>query len=173
MKKKFIVFILLVFGVVSVLPATDQIFFDVTGGVNFYGTVGGRIGWMRYWNNEKIGLITGLSYHGYKPMPYVPEGEVYEGSIYHNIGLGAGVVFNNMGMNGTLRTMQYIKLKGIVHIWDDEGNNDSLFTPWLDLGFKLNIFFNNRIALSTGIGAELTWSRFPHFYLSLGMKYAL
>ena len=108
-------------------------------------------------------------------MPYVPEGEVYEGSIYHNIGLGAGVVFNNMGLNGTFRTMQYIKLKGMLHLWDDEGNNDPIFSPWVDLGFNLNIYLNNNFALSTGIGTEIDmlWRRFPHFYLSLGIKYTL
>jgi hypothetical protein len=174
MKKKYLIFIFLVFGVTSILTATEQIFLDITGGTSFYGTIGGKIGWMHYWNNEKIGLITDLSYHCYTPRPYVSEGESYDEAIFHNIGIASGVVFNNMGMNGIVRTIEYIKLKGILHIWNEKDNHEPIsFFPWLDLGFNLNVYFNSKIAISAGIGAEVTWIKFPYLYLSLGMKYTI
>jgi len=168
MKKKLIFLAIMIIGIVSVVSAADQIFFDLTYGVNFYPAIGGKIGWMHYWNNEKIGLITDLSYYN-NGFVEEPEGDWREETKKaHNIGIAAGVVFNNMGMNGVIRTMEYIKLKGILHLW-----NEPKFYPWLDLGFKLNVFFTDKIALSTGLGADLTFLAFPHFYVSLGTIFTL
>jgi len=168
MKKKLIFLAVLVIGVVTVASATDQIFFDLTYGVNFYPAIGGKIGWMALLeSNEKIGLITDLSYFN---NGFVDEEGDWREEIKkaHNIGIAAGVVFNNMGMNGVIRTMEYIKLKGILHLW-----NEPKFYPWLDLGFKLNVFFTNKIALSTGLGADVTFLAFPHIYVSLGTIFTL
>jgi len=122
---------------------------------------------MHYWNNEKIGLIADLSYFN---NGFVDEEADWREEIKtaHNIGIASGVVFNNMGMNGVIRTMEYIKLKGILHLW-----NGPKFYPWLDLGFKLNVFFTDKTALSTGIGSDVTLLAFPHLYFSLGMIFAI
>jgi hypothetical protein len=168
MKKKIIFLAILFFGILFAVSAEDQIFFDLTYGVNFYPAIGGKIGWMHYWNNEKIGLVTDISYYN-NGFVEEPEGDWREESKKaHNIGIAAGVVFNNMGMNSVIRTMEYIKLKGILHLW-----NETKFYPWLDLGFKLNVFFTNTTALSVGIGADLTWLAFPHIYASLGAVFTL
>jgi len=171
--KKIVLLAVLIMGITSFLSATDQIYFDTTAGNQFYAAFGGRIGWMHYWNNEKIGLISDLSYHTYTPE--CPPGDVnYEPTMAHSIGLGTGVVFNNMGMNGVVRTMQYIKLKGILHVWNEIDNPEPVaFGAWLDLGFALNVFFTDKTAISVGFGGEVTYIEFPHMYLSLGMKFTL
>jgi len=171
--KKMIVLAILMLGIASFLSAADQIFFDTTAGTQFYPTLGGRIGWMHYWNSEKIGLVSDLSYHGYTPEPCVHDGN-YEATMAHSIGIASGVIFNNMGMNGVVRTMQYIKLKGIMHVWNEIDNPEPVaFGAWLDLGFALNVFFNNKTAISAGFGGEMNILEFPHLYLSLGMKFTL
>ena len=168
MRQKPILFAILIIGVASAASAGDQLFFDLTYGVNFYPAVGGKIGWMHFWDNEKIGLITDVSYYN-NGFVEEPEGDWREETKKaHNIGIAAGVVLNNMGMNGVIRTMEYIKLKGILHLL-----NEPKFYPWLDLGVKLNVFFTNTIALSAGVDADLTWLQFPYLYFSLGMVFTL
>ena len=172
--KKMIFLVILIIGIASILPAADQIYFDTTGGNQFYAAFGGRIGWMHFWSNEKIGLISDLSYHTYTPEACAPDGSYYAATMAHSIGLGTGVVFNNMGMNGVFRTMQYIKLKGIMHVWNEIDNPEPVvFGAWLDLGFALNVFITDKTAISAGFGSEVNILEFPHLYLSLGMKFTL
>jgi len=167
-RKKLFYLIIMFFGFLSVISAADQIYFDLTGGINFYPVIGGKIGWIHYWNNEKIGLITEISYFN-NGFVHEPEGNwIEETKEAHNIGIGAGILFNNMGMNGIIRTMEYIKIKGILHLW-----GDPVFYPWLDLGFKLNVFFKDTTSISAGVGIELTWLSFPHIYFTLGMLFTL
>jgi hypothetical protein len=54
----------------------------------------------------------------------------------------------------------------VYSIWDKPG-----FSPYLDGGFKLNIFFMDKTALSLGIGLQTIM--IPFFYLSLGMIFTL
>ena len=163
MKKKLIVLVILVMGIIPTVQATDQIFFDINGGVAFYPAVGGKIGWMHYWENEKVGLIVDASYLGI--IASYPNADGGTETSYSNVaGISAGAVFNNMGMNGVIRTMQYVKLK----LFSDFAEEPT-FSPGFDLGFKLNVFFIERVALSSGIGIEAATKLFPHFYLSLGM----
>jgi hypothetical protein len=168
MKKKLICLAVLFIAVASVVSAADQLFFELTGGTSFYPAIGGKIGWMHYWNNEKIGLITDVSYFN-NGFVHEPEGDWREWTKKaHNIGIAAGMVFNNMGMNGLIRTMEYIKLKVLLRSWDG-----ITFYPCLDAGFKLNVFFTDKTAFSTGVGTDLPLMAFPHFYLSLGMVFTL
>jgi len=135
----------------------------------FYPGFGGKIGWEHYWENEKIGLIADLSYYNNCFVDEM-EGDWREQIKYsHNLGLSAGVIFNNMGMNGVLRTSEYIKLKGVWH------TNSTSFpvSPVLDLGFKLDVFFAEKTAVSAGVGLDLTWFVYPFWYASLGMKFTL
>jgi len=154
-------------GVVSFLPAaTDQFFFELNGGVWFYPGFGAKVGWMHFWNNEKIGFIADVSYYN-NGFVHKDEGHDWreEIKIAHNFGIAAGVVFNNMGFNGALRTSQHIKLKGVYSIWD----RPSLSGLGLDVGFKLNWFFTEKTALSTGIGLDIV--PLPYPYISLGMTF--
>jgi opacity protein-like surface antigen len=169
MKKKFICLSVLIIGIASIAPAADQIFFDVNGGVAFYPALGGKIGWMHYWDNEKIGLITDISYYN-NGFGVEKEGADWreETKKAHNIGIGAGVVFNNMGMSGVIRTMEYVQLRALLGLRDEVS-----FSPALDLGFKLNVFFTEKTALTAGLGTDLSLLIFPYFYFSLGMTFTL
>jgi hypothetical protein len=164
--KKFILLAFLFIGAVSFLPAADQIFFELNGGIWFYPGIGGKVGWIHHWNNEKIGLIADVSYYN---NGFTDEGEGWMENIReaHNVGLAAGVVFNNMGFSGLLRTSEYIKLKGVLSLGDRPS-----FAPGLDIGFKLNLFLHEKTALSVGIGLDMVYfAPFPYF--SLGMTFTL
>ncbi|MDR2491676.1 MAG: hypothetical protein LBD20_09785, partial [Spirochaetaceae bacterium] len=162
---KFICFGVIFIGLHTGIHAADQIYFDVNYGVYFYPGVGGKIGWMHYWNNEKVGFICDVHYYN---NGFTDEGDWRESvKIAHNFGLAAGVVFNNMGMNGVLRTAEYIKLKGVYSVWDKPE-----ILPFIDAGFKLNVFFTEKIALSLGVGSEILLI-LPYGYLSLGMTFTL
>ncbi|MDR2520944.1 MAG: hypothetical protein LBC72_00100 [Spirochaetaceae bacterium] len=167
MKKKLACFGIIFAGLNAGLYATDQIYFELNCGAYFYAGIGGKIGWMRFGNNEKVGFICDASYYN---NGFVDE---YEGDwhetvkIAHNIGLAAGVIFNNMGMDGVLRTSEHIKLKGLYTIWDRPQ-----LVPCLDIGFKLNAFFTEETALTMGIGYEI-YVIIPFPYVSLGMIFTL
>ena len=151
MNKKYTLFAFLIVGNLSLLSAADQIFFDLNGGVWFYPGFGGRVGWIHHWNNEKVGLIADIGYYN---NGFTDDG----GSVAENIGIAhnfvfaAGVVFNNMGFKGLLRTSEYIKLKGGLSLWDSPSP-----ILGLDIGFKLNVFFLEK----------------PPFRLELGWTYSL
>jgi hypothetical protein len=164
MNKNYVLGFVLLAGIGSGAQAADQFFFAIDGGVYFYPGFGGNIGWMHYWKNEKIGFIGDISYYN---NGFTGEGDGWKENIKiaHNIGIAAGVVFNNMDMKGIIRTSEYIKLKGLLSIWDKPS-----FFPKLDTGFNLNVFFTNKNAFSAGVGVEI-----PIFYpyLSLGMTFTL
>ena len=96
--KKIICFFIMLVGTVSLVPAaTNQFFFELNGGIWFYAGVGAKFGWMRFWNNEKIGFIGDVSYYN-NGFVDKHEGDWREAiRIAHNFGLAAGIVFNNMG----------------------------------------------------------------------------
>ena len=168
MNKKFTFFVFLIVGIESFVSAADQVFFELNGGVYFYPGLGGKVGWIHHWNNEKIGLIADVSYYnnGFVDKPEADWREEIKKA--HNFGLAAGVVFNNMGFNGLFRTSEYIKLKGVLSLWDKPS-----FAPVVDLGFKLDVFFAEKTAVSVGTGFEMTWIVYPYWYASLGMKFTL
>ena len=167
MNKKITLFVFLIIGNISLLSASDQIFFELNGGIWFYPGVGGKIGWIHHWSNEKIGFIADVSYYNNGFVDEI-EGDWREAiKMAHNFGLAAGVVFNNMGFNGLFRTSQYIKLKGVLDLW----NNNPSFAPGLDVGFKLNLFFMEKTALSLGVGLDII--PYPYPYISLGMTFTL
>ena len=169
--KKIICLIVMLIGIASFASAeTDQIFFELNYGVWFYPGFGGKIGWEHYWNNEKIGFIGDVSYYN---NGFVREEGDWREAIKrsHNIGLAAGIVFNNMGFKGVFRTSEYIKLKGL---WRNSvGTIQSPILPVIDLGFKLDIFFIEKAAFSAGLGFDMTWFIYPYWYASLGMKFTL
>lgn len=173
MKKKLVCFFIIFTGAAAAVSAADQIYFELNYGMYFYPGVGGKIGWMHYWNNETIGFICDVGYYN---NGFVDEGDWHEYiKIAHNFGLAAGVVFNNMGMQGVVRTAEYIKLRGVYSVW-----NTPELRPYIDIGFKLNVFFTEKTALSLGIGAELvmdivgeTFGVLPFPGLSLGMTFTL
>ena len=181
MKKKIICFIVFFIGIVSVMPAaTNQFFFDLNGGIWFYPGIGGRVGWLRFWNNERIGFIGDVRYRfifSSAPALAPPPGSVGEDrqvNNYHTIGLAAGVVFNNMGMSGTFRTSQYLKFGGVFDIPNTAGEDNRFsFYPIsnpgviINPGVKISMFFTETTALSAGIGLE---NIFPYF--SLGMTFS-
>ena len=167
--KKIICLIVMLIGIASFASAeTDQIFFELNYGVWFYPGFGGKIGWEHYWNNEKIGFIGDVSYYN---NGFVREEGDWREQIKkaHNFGLAAGVVFNNMGFNGVLRTSEYIKLKGL---WETYYKTRPI-VPVIDLGFKLDVFFAEETTISVGTGLEMTWLVYPYWYASLGMKFTL
>ena len=151
------------------ISAGDQIFFEVNGGVFFYPALGGKIGWMHYGENEKIGFICDINYFN---NGFVDEFEgdwKEEVKQAHNFGAAAGVVFNNMGMSGVIRTSQYIKLKGVYSIW-----GRPTFYPFLDLGCKLGISFAENAGFAAGIGIEpLIIPYLFYFHISAGMLFTL
>jgi len=167
MKKKIICLIVLFIGIVSVMPAqTDQFFFEMNGGVWFYPGVGGKVGWMHFCFSDKIGLIADLSYRVLFHTP--PGGEMWNS---HDLGFAAGIVFNNMGMNGTIRTSQHIKIKSVYSVSVQEGRDypEHSFAPCLDAGFRLSVFFNETTAVFAGVGIE---SPIIYPVLSLGMTFS-
>ena len=169
MKKRVAFFVFFIIGITSFASAGDNVFFELNYGVWFYPGFGGKVGWEHYWNNEKIGLIADVSYYNNGFVDEI-EGDWREQiKVAHNFGLAAGVVFNNMGFNGVLRTSEYIKLKGL---WQ---TNSYLLpiVPVIDLGFKLDVFFAEKTAVSIGTGLEMTWIIHPYWYASLGMKFTL
>jgi len=168
MNRKVILFLFLFVGIVSFLSATDQIFFELNGGVYFYPGFGGKVGWIHHWSNEKIGLISDVSYYNNGFVDEIEGDWRNEIKKAHNFGLAAGVVFNNMGMQGMFRTSEYIKLKGVLSHWDKPS-----FIPGSDIGFKLNIFFIEKTAFSAGIGFENALFYLPYPYFSLGMTFTL
>ena len=119
----------------SIAPAADQIFFELNAGVYFYPGFGGKAGWMHYWANEKIGFICDVSYYNNGFVGEIEGNWREETKKAHNAGLAAGIVLNNMGMSGVFRTSEYLKLKGVYSAWDKPS-----FLPYLDAGFKLNVF---------------------------------
>jgi hypothetical protein len=165
MNKKINLFVILLVGSISFLSAMDQIFFELNGGVWFYPGVGGKVGWIHHWDNDKIGFICDISYYNNGFVDKHEGNWREEIKIAHNLGLAVGIVFNNMGFNGLFRTSQYIKIKGLLSFWDNPS-----FAPGLDIGLKLNIFFIEKIALSAGIGFEIP-ILYPYF--SLGMTFTL
>jgi len=171
MKKKLLITVLLIFGIVSVAPAADQIYFELNGGIWFYPGIGGRVGWMKYWQNETIGLICDLTYYNNGFVDELEGGWNKETGGIHNVGVAAGVVFNNMGMNGVIRTMEYIKLRVLVANIPSVSLLD--IWPVIDAGFKLNVFIEEKIALSAGIGLDLSYIIYPFPYFSLGMVFTL
>jgi hypothetical protein len=132
----------------------------------FYPGFGGKAGWIHYWKNEKVGFICDVSYYNNGFVGEIEGNWKEEIKKAHNFGLAAGIVFNNMGMNGVFRTGEYIKLKGVYTLWDKPA-----FLPYLDAGFKINIFFTDTTAVSAGIGVEMLSIPFP--YLALGMTFTL
>ena len=169
MNKKFTFFVFFIAGIASFASAADQVFFELNYGVWFYPGFGGKIGWEHYWDNEKIGLIADVSYYNNGFVDEL-EGDWREQiKVAHNFGLAAGVVFNNMGFNGVLRTSEYIKLKGLWQTY----SNFLPVAPVVDLGFKLDVFFAGKTAVSAGIGLEMTWIVYPYWYASVGMKFTL
>jgi hypothetical protein len=176
MKKKLVCFVVLIIGIVSVVPAEDQFFFNVNIGVAFYPAIGAKVGWMHYWDNEKIGLVADVSYYnnGLKEKDIKADTNEDRGDWTdefrkaHNLGIAAGVVFNNMGMSGVIRTAEYVKLKGLLKLYDGP-----VFYPCLDFEFKFNVFFTDRTAFSAGLGIEFPLIQFPYYYFSLGMVFTL
>jgi hypothetical protein len=166
LNKKIVYLAILIIGTASAAFAADQIFFELNAGIYFYPGAGGKIGWIHYWKNEKIGFTCDVSYYNNGFVDEIEGNWKEEIKKAHNWGLAAGILFNNMGMNGVFRTSEYIKLKGMYAIWDKPG-----FLPYLDVGFKLNIFFSDRTALAAGIGLEMLMIPYP--YLSLGMTFTL
>jgi hypothetical protein len=164
--RRFFCLAILAAGIVSAAPAADQIFFELNAGLYFYPGFGGKLGWMHYWKNEKIGFIWDVSYYNNGFVDEVEGDWQEEIKKAHNAGLAAGVVFNNMGMHGLFRTSEYIKLKGVYTTWDKPA-----FHLYGDAGFKLNVFFTDTAAFSTGIGVEMLMIPYP--YLSLGMTFTL
>jgi hypothetical protein len=161
--KRLACFALLIMGTASAVPA-DQIFFELNAGLYFYPGLGGKTGWIHYWTNEKIGFICDVSYYN---NGFVNETEGNRKAAIekaHNVGLAAGVVFNNTGMHGVLCTSEYIKLKGVYSIWDKPA-----LLPYLDAGFKINMFFTDTTAFAAGTGLEMLMIPYP--YLSLGMTF--
>jgi hypothetical protein len=165
MYKKYLCAALLAGAIAAPLSAADQFFFELNRGVFFYSALGGKIGWMHYGKNEKIGFICDINYFN---NGFVDE---FEGDwreavkIAHNIGAAAGIVFNNMGMDGVIRTSEYIKLKGVYSFWD----NPTIY-PFLDLDFKLSVFFADQAGITAGIGIEpLIIPYMFYFHISLGM----
>ena len=168
MNKKYTLLTFLIVGITSFASAADQVFFELNYGVWFYPGFGGKVGWEHYWKNEKIGLIGDVSY--YNNCFVGEEGDWREQIKHtHNFGLAAGVVFNNMGFNGVLRTSEYIKLKGL---WETYYKTRPI-VPVIDLGFKLDVFFAEKTAISVGTGFEMTEIVYPYWYASLGMKFTL
>ncbi|MDR2509569.1 MAG: hypothetical protein LBC77_02875 [Spirochaetaceae bacterium] len=167
MKKKLVCFCIFIAGLNAGLYAADQIYFELNAGAYFYTGLGAKIGWIHFWNNEKIGFICDAGYYnnGFVEEPGADWREIIK--IAHNFGLAAGVVFNNMGLDGVLRTQEYIKLRAVYSIWDRPK-----LVPCIDLGLKLSVFFSENTAVSLGIGME-TVIMLPCPYLSLGMTFTL
>ena len=156
MNKKLVFLIFLIIGIVSFVSAKDRIFFDFNYGVLVYPGFGGKIGYEHYWNNEKIGFIADVNYHN--------SGDNY-------FGLAAGIVFNNMGFNGVLRTSEYIKLKGVFAT--RKVNSNYFIAPNVDFGFNLDVFFAEKISFFAGFGYEMRLMFLPHLYTSTGMRITL
>ena len=168
MKKKLFLLALMLPGFGTTLYAADQIYFEATAGVYFYPGFGGKLGWMHYWNNEKRGLIIDVSYFNNGFVDEI-EGDWREVvKIAHNFGLAAGIVFNNMGMDGVFRTSEYIKLKLVYDVW-----GRPKFIPYINAGVKGNFFFTERAAVGAGLGIELAGFQLPYPYISLGMTFTL
>ena len=168
--KKVICFLVMLIGIASFASAADQVFFELNGGDWSYPGIFAKVGWMHFWNNEKIGFIGDVSYYN-KSFIVKHENDEIVRTITdrtHNIGLAAGIVFNNMGFKGVLRTSEYIKLKGL---WQ---TSTALLpiVPVLDLGFKLDVFFVEKTAFSAGLGLEIS-AGLPSLYALLGMKFTL
>jgi hypothetical protein len=167
MNKKYTLLAFLIVGIASFASAADRVFFELNYGVWFYPGFGGKIGWEHYWENEKVGFIGDVSYYNNCFSDEKDWRETIKRT--HNLGLTAGVVFNNMGFNGVLRTSEYIKLKAL---WQTYAVLLPI-APVIDLGFKLDVFFAEETAISVGTGLEMTWLVYPYWYASLGMKFTL
>ena len=166
MGKKIICFTVMLIGIVPfVSAATDQFFFELDGGVWFYPGIGAKVGWMRFWNNERIGFVGDVSYYNNGFVDELEGDWREEIKKAHNFGLAAGIVFNNMGFNGVLRTSQHIKIKGFLSVWGKPS-----LAPGLDVGVKLNLFLIEKTALSAGIGLDMVYFM-PYPYISLGMTF--
>jgi hypothetical protein len=169
MRKKCLCAAVFAFAVAVHIPADDQIFFELNSGVYFYSALGAKIGWMHYWENEKVGFICDINYFNNGFVDEF-EGDWQEAvQIAHNIGLAAGVVFNNMGMSGVIRTSEHIKLKGVYSIWERP-----TFYPFLDLGFNLGLFFSDNAGITAGVGIEpLIIPYLVYFHFSVGMVFTV
>lgn len=168
MKKMILCIVVLLIGITAILPAaTDQFSFDLNAGVWFYPGFGTRISWMRFWTNDRIGVIGDIRYYnnGFFGVESCGGNEMRENiRRAHNFGFAAGIVFNNMGFSGVIRTSQYIKLGCTFSTWNwDLWNRLEVF-PVINIGAKISAFFTEKTALSLGLGFD---NIFP--YVSLGM----
>jgi len=195
MEKKLIFFAVLIIGIISAAPAdsvlagADQYFFDINFSWIFYpasihSALGGKFSWMHYWVNKKaellkIGFVGELGYYAESPVAPWPEDDWWvEGKKARNFTAALGMVINNTGNVDRPNTMEYIKLKGILHSFR------SSYPPWnepriypfsLDVGFKLNAPFDTYASssggISFGLGIDLIGFRFPSPYFSVGFVY--